>query len=81
MAKKATKANETAEVVEHIEEPSLSSDPVQVRMTMTTLSFDVPRENLNHLLDRFQEEFRTHGQPKLSLPKPEETAAPETAVA
>jgi hypothetical protein len=77
MAKKATKDNDTAAV----EEPPLPSDSVRVRMVMTEVSFDLPKEDLNHLLDKFQEEFKSHGQPKLSLPKPEETAVPETAVA
>jgi len=81
MAKKATtKDNDTA-AVEHIEEPSLTSDSVRVRMVMTEVSFELPKEELNHLLDKFQDEFKSHGQPKLSLPKPEEAAVPETAVA
>ena len=80
MAKKATKDNETAEVVsKHFEEPPQPSDSVRVRMVMTTVSFDMPKADLAHLL----EEFKPHnGQPKaLSLPKPDETAAPEAAVA
>jgi hypothetical protein len=80
MAKKATKDNDTA-VVEHVEESSPPSDSIRVRMVMTEVSFDLPKEELNHLLDKFQEEFTSHGQPKLSLPKPEEAAIPETAVA
>jgi hypothetical protein len=79
MAKKATKDNDTA--VEHVEEPPLTSDSVRVRMVMTEVSFDLPKVELNHLLDKFQEEFKSHGQPKLSLPKPQETAVPEAAVA
>ena len=80
MAKKATKDNDTA-AVEHVEEPSVTPDSVRVRMVMTEVSFDLPKVELNHLLDKFQEEFKSHGQPKLSLPKPQETAVPEAAVA
>jgi hypothetical protein len=80
MAKKATKDNDTA-AVEHIEQPPLTSDSVRVRMVMTEVSFNLPKEDLNQLLDKLQEEFKSHGQPKLSLPKPEEAAVPEAAVA